>query len=93
MNLTREETLLRINAPAPVQVASLGELFDWINVNSADVFVKNADGELWVTYAERLTPALEAALNVHRESLMPLVADKPMEAGEFERALNDALTI
>jgi hypothetical protein len=60
--------------PANVPAATLAELLEWRNLNSAS-FVRQSDGVVWVTLANgsAIPPAIEAALLANQETLAAFV--------------------
>jgi hypothetical protein len=57
---------------AEVKPASLAELLDWKNANGAS-FIRRADGVIWVTTEEHLTPSLKAAIIANQNTLAAFV--------------------
>ena len=54
------------------RAATLTELLNWRNANGAS-FTRRADGVVWVTNEDRLTPTIRAAIDANQDTLASLV--------------------
>jgi hypothetical protein len=62
----------------PVEPATLTELLDWRNAHGCG-FVRRADGVIWVTNEDELTPELREAIVAQQETLAVFVPSTPTE--------------
>jgi hypothetical protein len=72
--LTETEFFAEISQTPLVRAraATLTELLDWRNVNAAS-FTRRADGVVWVTNDDHLTPTIRAAIDANQDTLASLV--------------------
>ena len=65
-------TQTTVGSETETTTATLAELIDWKNANGA-TFVSSANGVVWVTNEERLTPEVEAAIHANQNTLAAFV--------------------
>ena len=58
------------------------ELLDWRNVNGVS-FTRRADGVVWVTNEDRLTPMIRAAIDASQDTFASLVSGWPYRLATF----------